>query len=132
MTMQLYVKVLREMFAAARFVCKEAENGAQAVEQAENLKPDLIVMDFSMPVMNGLEAASVFKKRLPKTPIIMLTMFATKQFAKLAVAAGVTEVISKEKAASHLLSKVESLLFAKRHALRQNSLAPFPSSVRLA
>jgi two-component system nitrate/nitrite response regulator NarL len=110
-------KGLREMFAAARFVCKEAENGAQAVEQAQNLRPDLVVMDFSMPIMNGLEATSVFKRRFPITPIIMLTMFATKQFAKLAVAAGVTEVISKEKAASDPLTKVEALLFVKRYAL---------------
>jgi DNA-binding NarL/FixJ family response regulator len=79
----------------------EAENGAQGLELAERLQPNLIVLDFSMPVMNGLEAAPLFKKKFPETPIIMFTMFVNDSFAKVAVAAGVTEVISKDKA-SHL------------------------------
>ncbi len=67
-------------------------------------------MDYSMPVMNGLEAAPLFKKRVPEIPIIMFTMFVDEAFAKVAIAAGATEVISKEKAASHLVPRVESLL----------------------
>ncbi len=63
-----------------------------------------------MPVMNGLEAAPLFKKKFPETPIIMFTMFSSDAFAKVAVAAGVTEVISKDKAASHLIPRVGSLL----------------------
>jgi CheY-like chemotaxis protein len=103
-------KSLRGLFEKAGFVCMEAENGTHGLELAERLQPNLIVLDFSMPVMNGLEAAPLFKKKFPKTPIIMFTMFANDTFSKIAMAAGVTEVISKEKAASHLMPRVGSLL----------------------
>jgi CheY-like chemotaxis protein len=102
-------ETLRQLFDTAGFVCKGAENGAQGLELAERFHPNLIVLDFSMPVMNGLEAAPLFKKKFPETPIIMFTMFANDASCKVAVAAGVTEVISKEQS-SRLLPRVGSLL----------------------
>jgi CheY-like chemotaxis protein len=74
-------QALRGMFEATGFVCSESENGEQAVAEAGRLKPDLIVLDYSMPVMNGLEAAPLLKEILPQTPIIMFTMFASEVFA---------------------------------------------------
>ena len=103
-------KVLRRMFEAVGFLCSESEDGQQAVAEAGRLKPDLIVLDYSMPVMNGLEAAPLLRKILPHTPIIMFTMFANKVFSKQALAAGVTAVVPKDQAATHLLPKAESLL----------------------
>jgi CheY-like chemotaxis protein len=53
-------------------VCGEAENGREAVEKAQELHPDLILLDLSMPVMNGLDATRVLKQMMPEVPVIML------------------------------------------------------------
>lgn len=103
------------MFEAVGCVCSESENGQDAVVEARRFKPDLIVLDYSMPVMNGLEAASLLRKVLPHTPIIMFTMFANSVFATQALAAGVTAVVAKDQAATHLLPKAESLLNLPAH-----------------
>jgi DNA-binding NarL/FixJ family response regulator len=76
-------------------VCGEAENGRIAIDQARKLKPDLIVLDLSMPVMNGLEAARILRAMMPSTPILMYTSFATSNLAAEALAAGVSKVSTK-------------------------------------
>jgi len=77
-------------------ICGEAENGAEAIEKAHKLKPDLILMDFSMPLMNGLDAATQLKKESPRVPIVILTMFKDKFLEDRAYKAGVSLVLSKE------------------------------------
>src|SRR5260370_34965336 len=54
-------------------VCAEAENGGEAIEKAQLLRPDLIVTDLSMPVMNGLEETRALKKLMPSVPGIIFT-----------------------------------------------------------
>jgi DNA-binding NarL/FixJ family response regulator len=76
-------------------VCGEAENGRIAIEEAERLKPDLIVLDLSMPIMNGLEAARVLRAMMPEVPILMYTSFATSNLTEEALAAGVSRVSTK-------------------------------------
>src|SRR6266700_7521380 len=56
-------------------VCGEAENGRKAVEEAQELHPDLILLDLSMPVMNGLDAARALKRLMPEMPIIMYSAY---------------------------------------------------------
>jgi CheY-like chemotaxis protein len=107
-------QVLRGMFESLGYVCSESEDGRHAVAEAARLKPDLIVLDYSMPVMNGLEAAPLLRDVLPHTPIIMFTMFANSVFATQALAAGVTAVVAKDQASTHLLPKAESLLRSTR------------------
>ncbi len=77
-------------------VCGEAENGQDALELAKRLKPDVVLLDYAMPNMNGLEAARLISLSLPQSVLILFTMFASTQLSALAQEAGVREVISKE------------------------------------
>ena len=76
-------------------VCAEAEDGVQAVSQAKQFKPDLIVLDLAMPELNGFEAAAQISKALPSVPILMLTLYASPLVEKKAETVGVQRVISK-------------------------------------
>lgn len=58
-------------------LCDEAVNGQDAVDKARTCAPDLVVLDLSMPVMNGLEAAKINRRFLPTVPIILFTMHAS-------------------------------------------------------
>ncbi len=91
-------------------VCGEAVNGQQAIETARALKPNIIILDLSMPVMNGLEAAKVLSENLPAVPLIMFTSFVTYQIEQEAIAAGVRQVIAKDKPIANLVNAVKSLI----------------------
>jgi DNA-binding NarL/FixJ family response regulator len=95
---QVLVRKLLRSFLASWTpfeVCGEAINGRDAIEKAKNLSPDLIVMDFSMPIMNGLEAGAVLKAILPQVPIIMYTVHDTAIMKVQALAVGVRALIQK-------------------------------------
>ncbi len=74
-------------------VCGEAEDGLQAIERAKQLRPDLVLLDLSMPMLNGAETASVLKSTMPGLPVVLFTMF---EFGEtLAAAVGVNVVLCK-------------------------------------
>jgi DNA-binding NarL/FixJ family response regulator len=91
-------------------VCGEAANGVEAVERANVLQPDLIILDLSMPHMNGIEAASLLRSRLPRTPVVVYTMFGDVLGKQLAAALGVAAIVSKSDGLAHLLARIEALL----------------------
>jgi DNA-binding NarL/FixJ family response regulator len=76
-------------------VCGEAGNGKQALEKVKELKPDIVLLDLQMPVMDGLEAARQIKAVAPKTAMLMFTRHASPQLLREAHAAGIRDVISK-------------------------------------
>jgi DNA-binding NarL/FixJ family response regulator len=91
-------------------VCGEAANGFEAVEKAKALRPDLILLDLAMPEMNGVEAASVLKKLMPNTFIIVFTMYGESIGRSLTAAAGVDLVLSKPDGMRALADAVEALI----------------------
>jgi len=91
-------------------ICGEAANGAEAVEQVKKMHPDVVVLDISMPVMNGLEAATEIRRLAPATKIVILTMHDSAQMRKQSQSAGADGFVTKSQVASHLLRVVESLM----------------------
>jgi two-component system chemotaxis response regulator CheY len=92
-------------------VCGEAENGRDAIEKAQALHPDLIVMDLSMPVMNGIDAARALRRLMPTVPLIMFSEYGDVFSEKEAQSAGVSAVVSKSEHVSVLLGKARTLLY---------------------
>lgn len=91
-------------------VCGEAADGVEGVEQAKKLQPDLIVLDLAMPRMNGVETASILRKTMPDTPIILLTLYQNLIGPSLASAVGVKAIIDKTDGLDKLVACVHSLL----------------------
>jgi DNA-binding NarL/FixJ family response regulator len=86
----------------------EAADGRQAIEKAQRLKPDVVVLDLSMPVMNGLEAARQLRRLFPSLPVVMFTMFDTPELADEALSAGISAVVSKFEPGS-LIGEIHAL-----------------------
>jgi len=92
-------------------VCGEAVDGLDAVEKARRLKPDLIILDLAMPRMNGLQAARELRAMMVRVPIILFTLHADAVPPQVAVAAGISAVVSKMNIPA-LRQHIESLLVA--------------------
>lgn len=86
---------MREGFEAANFMVVDAANGADGVRKAKELRPSLIILDLSMPVMNGLEAARELTLLMPRVPLLMFTNNAGKVLEKEAYSAGISAVVPK-------------------------------------
>lgn len=91
-------------------VCGEAGNGREAVEMAIAIKPDAVVLDMSMPELNGLEAATQIRAALPETEILIFTMHESEELIREALSAGVRAVVVKSDVEGHLIAAVESIL----------------------
>ena len=92
-------------------VCGEAENGEEVIEKAQALHPDLIVMDLSMPVMNGIDAARALRRLMPTVPLIMFSEYGDVFSEKEAQSAGVSALVSKSEHVSVLIGKARALLY---------------------
>jgi DNA-binding NarL/FixJ family response regulator len=90
-------------------VCGEAKTGREAVALAEQLQPEIVITDVSMPEMNGLEAVRRIHKLFPKMGILILTLHFSDQLVREIVAAGARAYILKSDAARDLVSAVEAL-----------------------
>ena|ERR1700756_3002501 len=92
----------------------EASNGVAAVRQAEELKPDLILLDIGLPKLNGLQAAREIRKLSPDSKIIFVSQESSPDVVQEALSLGALGYVAKTRAASDLLAAVEAVLEGRR------------------
>jgi CheY-like chemotaxis protein len=90
--------------------CAEANDGREAIELAQRIKPDVITLDLSMPRMNGLQAASELRKVFPNIPIILFTLYGETLATAEAAKTGISLVLSKTEPLSTLVEKAHELM----------------------
>jgi DNA-binding NarL/FixJ family response regulator len=91
-------------------VCAEANNGQEAVEKTLQFHPDVIIMDLTMPVMNGLEAANQITKAQPKIPVILFSLHVSDDLYRHFKTDGIRGAVAKADAARDLVLAVKTVL----------------------
>lgn len=94
-------------------VCGEASNGIEAVTNAVELRPDIVILDLTMPVMGGFEAASELRKVLPDIPILFYSMHVSDQLIKEIKRVGVQGFVSKSDISKALSEAINTLVVQK-------------------
>jgi DNA-binding NarL/FixJ family response regulator len=95
-------------------ICGEARDGVEAIEMTKRLRPDLILLDITMPRLNGLEAARVIHREVPHTQILILSQHDKDDMSANAFAAGARGYVSKSDVAHKLFSSMEAVLDVNR------------------
>lgn len=120
------VLIVEDFVAFRRFVCStlgtkpelqvvgEASDGREAVQKAEELKPDLILLDIGLPTLNGIDAARQIRKLSPESKIIFLSQESSADVIEAALSLGALAYVVKTRAESDLLAAVDSVLLGKR------------------
>ena len=106
---------LRKLVEADYDVVGTVEDGRALVEAAQKLRPDLILLDISMPLLNGLEAARQLRTLVPDSKIIFLTMHASPAYATEAFQAGAAGYLLKHSAADELSQAIKSVLQGRHY-----------------
>jgi len=101
-------------------VCGEASNGAEGVSETERLKPDIVVLDVAMPVMDGIEAAIQIKKLRPETRLLIFTSYPTPSIEEAARSFGIEAFVAKSDGDTPLLEALHRLA-ALPSAFRQGA-----------
>jgi|ERR1700683_2987104 DNA-binding NarL/FixJ family response regulator len=91
-------------------ICAEASNGQEAVRMAKELKPDIVIMDMTMPAMDGLEASKQILQIFPEMPIVMFSMHKSDVLTEKAMGIGVRGFVTKGESANSLLEAVDKVV----------------------
>jgi DNA-binding NarL/FixJ family response regulator len=94
-------------------ICGEAANGAEAIEKAVDLRPDIVLLDIAMPILNGFQVAKALRGKLPDTPILFYSVYQTPQMINEAKRVGLRGFVSKSALRDTLLKAVEALVVKK-------------------
>ena len=104
---------LRSMLESAYEVVGTADNGRALVEAAGRLRPEVILLDISMPALNGIEAARQLRKLVPQAKLIFVTMHTDATFVREALRAGGSGYVSKQSAPKELVTAIEEVLHGR-------------------
>jgi DNA-binding NarL/FixJ family response regulator len=123
---QVILQLLRRLIEshAGWQICGEASDGQQALAKTVELKPDLVVLDFAMPVLNGLQVAAQISRACPTLPIILHTIHDFPEMIAEAKKVGIREVVSKTAASDRLFDVMEKLLQEKPAAAASALISP--------
>jgi DNA-binding NarL/FixJ family response regulator len=93
-------------------VCGEATDGRDAVDKAKQLQPDVIVLDITMPRLNGLDAVALIRKEVPPAKVVILSQHQPALMKQVALAAGAGAYVTKSEVSRELMAAIDSLLSA--------------------
>ena len=91
-------------------VVGNATNGLMAVEKALELKPDIIIIDIAMPIMNGIEAAKRIRKDLPKTKILILSMYSDEHYIHELIETGISGYLLKDSSGRDIIKAIQAAM----------------------
>ena len=111
-------------------VVGEAENGRRAVELAQQLAPDVVVMDVDMPELNGVEATRQIREKCPDTKVIALSMHTNRRFVARMVEAGASGYIVKDCAFDELVAAIRAVLAGRTHLASKLDVSPTHRAVQ--
>lgn len=94
-------------------VCGEAVDGQEAVERVRELKPDVVVLDVTMPRLNGLEAAREIRKQVPDSKVVILSQHEPGLMRQSALAAGAGAYVTKSEVSRELMVAIEEIVSSK-------------------
>ena len=95
-------------------VCGEASDGLEGIKKAFELKPDVILLDLSMPILDGLKAARLIREGSPKAEILIVTSYHSLEAARIAAEVGASGYVTKSLITSDLVPAIEEVV--RRHA----------------
>ena len=111
-------------------VVDEADNGQECLKKIRSCKPDIVLLDINMPVMNGIETLEVIRKKKPKTKVLILTVHNEIEYLLRAVDIGIDGYILKDSDSQELIRAVNSVYLGEKFI--QPSLIPFLNSKLIA
>ena len=91
-------------------VIGEAVNGNMAIEKSLSLKPDVVIMDIAMPLLNGIEAARRIRRQLPQSKIIILSMYAQEHYIHELLEAGISGYLLKESSGRDIINAIQAAM----------------------
>lgn len=92
-----------------------AENGQEAIKKAKKLKPDIVIMDLSLPIINGVDATRILHNELPETKVLILSMHAEKNYIKEALGAGAFGYLFKDCTYDQLIEAINTVYLGKKY-----------------